>query len=203
MSFSMLNMLFAIVIPLLSETPQIEQSLQDLNGYRLASLEITGATAFPRKKLIAEFPIRVGDSFNPSRINKGINRIKNLFEEAGYADFKCTQTADIDSKAKTVAVSLNIWQGEQFYIGMINIISNYEESDRKLRKIISDSRVEGGLPFNPNHLEEAARKLKKARKAGALSVSYEFLKRASGKENQRAPSGLVDINFKILQKLHK
>jgi outer membrane protein assembly factor BamA len=201
MSLSMLNMIFVPMMFLISETPQIEQSFQDLNGYRLAALDVTGATDFPRKKLIAEFPIRIGDAFIPSRINKGIDRIKNLFEEAGYLDFKLTQSIDIDGKAKTVAVSFNIWQGEQYRINQIRIMGPFSMSDRKARKIIADSKIEECKPFNLNRLKEAARKLDKALKAEGLSLrSSEFTTSISEERKYSTPSGLVDICFIIQEK---
>ena len=194
MSISTLHIFLVSLTLLISGELQAGQSLQDLSGYRLAAFEITGETAFPPDKLIAEFPIRAGDTFDNTRIKEGLESIRHLFEEAGYIDFTYIPSFNCDEKAKTVAVSLNLWQGEQYYIHRITFSGDLPESDREIRASMSALGLVEGQIFRPSLLDRAVKSLNRMYGEERLtSKDCEFTKSAE-------PFARVDITFRLPKK---
>jgi outer membrane protein assembly factor BamA len=142
-------------------SPQVAKQPGDLSGYRLSDLQVSGTTAFPREKLLAEFPIRAGDKADWSRIQKGLDRIKHMFGEAGYIDFKYTPWIDIDKKAKTVACSFDFIQGRQYTIHRLDLAGSSSLSDDKVRLLLTNLGLEEGKVFRLSLMDEAVKALNK------------------------------------------
>jgi outer membrane protein assembly factor BamA len=159
--------------------PQTAKQPRDLSGYRLSDLQVSGATAFPREKLIAEFPIRIGDKADWSRIQKGLDRIKHMFGEAGYIDFKYTPWIDIDKETKTVSCSFDLIQGKQYTIRTLDLVGSISLSDDKVRLALINLGLEEGKIFRLSLLDEAVKALNKLLGSEQLnSNSYAFRKSA-------------------------
>jgi outer membrane protein assembly factor BamA len=172
--------LYAAALILLCVTPGLSQTgktANNLAGYRLIDLQLSGATAFPREKLMAEFPIQVGEKADWARINRGLDRIKRLFQEAGYLDFKYTPWMDIDKEAKTVSCSFDLQQGRQYSVRRLDLIGSCSLSDDAVRSALSKLGLEEGKIFRLSLLDEAVKTLNKLLGAEQLTTnSYEFKK---------------------------
>jgi outer membrane protein assembly factor BamA len=162
------------VTPGLSQTGKTSK---DLSGYRLIDLQVSGATAFPREKLMAEFPIRVGEKADMARITKGLDRIKRLFQESGYLDFRYTPWMDVDKDAKTVSCSFDLQQGRQYTVRRLDLVGRCALSTDAVRSVLSKLGLEEGKIFRLSLLDEAVKTLNKLLDAEQLTTnSYEFKK---------------------------
>jgi hypothetical protein len=190
MAFLMLY-LGTVALALGAPVPQSGKPSAYLEGYRLVDLQVSGATAFPREALMAEFPIRVGDKADMSRVTEGLNRIKRLFEEAGYIDFKYTPWMDVDRAAKTVACSFDIVQGRQYTIRLINLTGINPLADGDIRSAIKDLGLEEDKIFRPSLINEAVKRINKILGAEAVaSKSFEIMKASD-------QPGKLDIFLKL------
>jgi outer membrane protein assembly factor BamA len=170
-------------------TPQ--SGKPDLSDYKLIALDVTGTTAFPHDVLMSDFPIRVGDKANWSRINQGLKRIRRRFEEAGYIDFKYTPLIDMDRQAKTLSCSFDLIQGMQYRIHTIAFIGYTLLRDEDMRLALTSLELEEGKIFRPSKLDEAVKALNKLLGAETLTAKdYEIRKRYD-------LPGSVDINIKM------
>lgn len=132
---------------------------KDPNGaladYRLVTLEFAGATALEREKLIAEFPIQVGELFDQSRIKEGLDRVRQLFEEAGYIDFAYTPSMDVDRKAKTVALSFQLEQGTKYKVHRLDVEGDGRLKDIDVRSVLTKFGLEEKRTYRPSQLVDA------------------------------------------------
>jgi outer membrane protein assembly factor BamA len=172
--------LYAAALILMFVTPGLSQTgktANNLAGYRLIDLQLSGATAFPREKLMAEFPIRVGEKADWARITKGLDRIKRLFQEAGYLDFRYTPWMDIDKEAKTVSCSFDLQQGRQYVIRRLDLVGSCSLSDDAVRLALSKLGLEEGKIFRLSLLDETIKTLNNLLGSEQLTTnSYEFKK---------------------------
>lgn len=156
---------------------QTGKTSRGLSDYKLIDLQVAGATAFPREKLMAEFPIKIGEKADMARIKKGIDRVKQLFQEAGYLDFAYTPFIDIDREAKTVSCSYDLSQGKQYFIRRLDFVGSSALSDRAARSALSKLGLEEGKIFRISLLDEAVKALNKMLGSEQLTTnSYEYKK---------------------------
>jgi len=179
---------------LLCVTPGLSQTgktVNNLAGYRLIDLQLSGATAFPREKLMAEFPIRVGEKADWARITKGLDRIKRIFQEAGYLDFRYTPWMDIDKEAKTVSCSFDLQQGRQYAVHRLDLVGRCALSDDAVRLALSKLGLEEGKVFRLSLLDETIKTLNNLLGSEQLTTnSYEFKKLSD-------LPGMVDVTIQL------
>ena len=196
MALSMLCSLALTLMFLQSGSTQIEKTDGDLTGYRLAALKFGGSTVFAPERLIAEFPIRVGDSFNRSQVREGLERIRRLFEQAGYIDIRYTPWIDVDRKAQTVSCSFDLWAGRQYTVRRIDFVGSSFLPDRDVRSAMADMGLEEGKIFHPGLLDEAVKIFNKLLGAERLGPKdCRFSKPADF-------PGMVDITIRLQSDVH-
>jgi hypothetical protein len=162
---------------------------------RLTALKFTGATAFMPEQLIAEFPVRIGDPVESDRVEEGMDRIKRLFEEAGYLDFEYTPSIVINAKAKTVAYSFELRQGRQYTVGRINLVGRSSLSDSQLRSALTELGLEEGKIFRPSRLEDAIKRLNRMLGSERLTSQHHEFNRPANRP------GTVDITIDLQSKV--
>jgi outer membrane protein assembly factor BamA len=186
--------LCAAAFILIFVTPGLSQTgkaAKDLSGYRLIDLQVAGATAFPSEKLMAEFPIRVGEKADWARITKGLDRIKRIFQEAGYLDFKYTPWMDIDKEGKTVSCSFDLQQGPQYAVHRLDLVGRCALSDDAVRVALSKLGLEEGKVFRLSLLDDAIKTLNKLMGVERLTTNcYEYKKLSD-------IPGMVDVTFRL------
>jgi outer membrane protein assembly factor BamA len=190
MMFSIFYFLSIALMFVAPEQPPNGKTGMDLSGCKLIALDVAGTTAFPREVLISDFPIRIGDKADWTRINAGLKRIRRRFEDAGYIDFKYTPLIEIDRNAGTAACSFDIVQGKQYTVRMINFIGDTSLHDGDMRLALSRLGLEEGKIFRPGKLDEAIKALNKLLGAEQLTS-----KNCDTKKPFDAP-GSVDIYFR-------
>lgn len=58
--------------------PAPAQERRSGGGYRLAKIELKGATVFPVDQLIDQFPIKTGDLINFDKVREGLEKIRKM-----------------------------------------------------------------------------------------------------------------------------
>jgi outer membrane translocation and assembly module TamA len=101
------------------KTADIKMRVNAGAQYRLAGIRFTNASLFPADQLRALFDIKDGALMNATGIGRGLDRMRTLYAENGYPDFGAIPEPQIDESRHTVALTITVDQGKQFYFGRV------------------------------------------------------------------------------------
>ena len=101
------------------QTADIQLRVTAGSQYKLAGIRFTGSTLFPAQQARALFEIEDGALFNATAIGRGLERLKDLYAESGYINVGGVPTPQIDESRHTVALTIDVDQGKQFYFGRL------------------------------------------------------------------------------------
>lgn len=90
-----------------------------LKRLTFVSLGNSPALAFRETELRQVFPIRDGEIFNVERIRSGLEMLRKLYVSEGYINFTAVPFTDVDNRAMTVALRLNLDEGAVFRLGSL------------------------------------------------------------------------------------
>lgn len=157
---------------------QEEQPEQDLAGYKLSDLKLTGSTSpFIQEALRTVFGMKTGDPYDPQLIKEALEEIRRFFINLGYIDFTYKPQTRIDHGKKSVSCSLELFPGRQYYVRRISFSGSLPEDDRVIRSAFN-SVFEEGMVFSTRQLDNAINNLNAVLKAKKLAVKDYELKRS-------------------------
>jgi outer membrane translocation and assembly module TamA len=88
--------------------------------YRLSAINFTGNKQITNVEVLrAQFPLNDGDLFNATAIGKGLDKLKNAYQDLGYARFGAIPKLQFDEAQHTVALTIDIQEGKQYFIGRL------------------------------------------------------------------------------------
>jgi outer membrane protein assembly factor BamA len=87
--------------------------------YHLVRLSWRGNTVFSEFELANRIPFRPGELSNRTKIDKGLNAIRELYDSRGYINYICVPTPETDDEAATVAFVMDVDEGRQFSFGKL------------------------------------------------------------------------------------
>jgi outer membrane translocation and assembly module TamA len=179
-----------------SQSPETEFPSQNLEGYRLVGLELTGTTVLHLKTVKEKvFPMDDEEIFDPKRISAGMEKINEVFNNLGYVDFSYTPRFDINHDDKTVSCSFHLVQGKQYFINRVEIVNpNSVEPDREMRSVIGPYMKEG-YPFSPVGYYQARKKLEEYLEDKRLTIKDFEYKRDT--ENSTETTESVNISIRL------
>lgn len=100
-------------------TADVSVQIEAGNQYRMGQIAIRGATAFPADKLKTNFTIPPGSPFNSSALNSGLEKLKSLYENAGYADVGAVPSIAVDEAQRIIDVTIEIEEGAGYNFGQL------------------------------------------------------------------------------------
>lgn len=94
--------------------PQADVSVRVSSGaqYTLGGFSIEGAQAFSQDEIIQQIPLHPGDLFNATAIQKGLERLLNLYKAKGYLNLGVIPQLHFDEVRHTVTLILDIREGK-------------------------------------------------------------------------------------------
>lgn len=126
--------------------------------YRLDHIQFKGnspsikdALIFPPNQLRAQFPIENGAVFNASTFGRGLEQMRELYLEKGYADFVAVPNPEIDETHRTIAVSVDVDKGRCYSFGRL-FLHGVEPHAGDANKIFEAWRVIQGKTYSPKAL---------------------------------------------------
>jgi outer membrane protein assembly factor BamA len=91
----------------------------DLSQYRLEEVIIEGGRSFSAKQLYDTFNVPLGDKLNRVAVGKGVERLRQLYNDDGYINFAAVPTPQLDKDRGTVVLKISIDEGQQFAFGKL------------------------------------------------------------------------------------
>lgn len=111
------------------------------------SLTPTGNTALPAEALLAEAPLRVGDTFLPAVAERSLTRIRRLYWRHGYNDVRLQYSVEANPDTGEAAIAIEIHEGARAVVQTVDV-SGVDRTDRSL--------VTGQLEVAPDDVLDVA-----------------------------------------------
>ena len=176
-----------------SQSLQEEQPLQDLEGYKLATLKLTNTSPLNSEFLRDHvFSVNNGDPYNTQPIKEGLEKIVRLYGDLGFIDFAYTSHLEIDRDMRTVTCSLEFIPGTRYSVNRIHVLG--VESGEDESEIKGALNLKEDMFFSPMFLDSDIKRL-----SGFLETKNLALKDYDFKRSPDHP-GTVDISIRLQSK---
>ena len=91
--------------------------------YRLQSITFRGNNALTNSAALRHlFKIRDGDIFDRQAVLSGLGDLRSTYGEYGYLNFTAIPQTDIDESVHSIALTIDINEGKQFYIKAFHVL---------------------------------------------------------------------------------
>ena len=121
--------------------------------YTMGLISVRATEAFKREQMRAVFPIAAGDVFNASAINAGIEKLKGLYEQQGFADVGAVPSIAVDDAKHTIDVSVEVEEGYPYLFGQLTI-DGPEPVPGTSRTLLAAWAQIAGKRYNPATLQK-------------------------------------------------
>ncbi len=120
--------------------------------YKISSINFTGNKVYDNETIRKRIKLVPNVVFRKSLLEKDMRSISDLYSENGYALVSVVPDLSPDETNKTVAVTLNIDEGDKYRIGRIEISGNTKTRDKVIRREI---RLAEGDTFDSSKLRRS------------------------------------------------
>ncbi len=185
-------------IPLLQSGPgkavDITMPIDEGDKYTLGEITFKNNKAVSdSRRLRALFPIKDGDTFDRSKIAKGLETLQKAYGQLGYINFTSIPSTTFDEEKKRVLLDVDVDEGKQFYVRRIEFQGNTTTRDKVIRREIV---LEEGQIYNQQLWELSIQRLNQLGffdnlKADDPNVTERHL-------NEK--EGTVDLTLKVREK---
>jgi outer membrane protein insertion porin family len=166
--------------------------IEEGDRYRLGAINFTGNKAVTNvKALRATFPVKDGDLFNATAINKGLENLKKAYGQLGYINFGAIPKLSYDEQKKTVSMDIDIDEGKPFYVSRIEFEGNTITRDRVIRR---ELLLEEGQVYNSQLWEYSLLRLNQLEYFDPLRVDQDST------AQQNPEEGTVTLLLKVKEK---
>ena len=130
----------------------IKMQISEGDQYRLSSIDFAGNKVYDRETIQKRIKLVPNVIFRKSLLGKDLRSISELYSENGYALVSVVPDLVPDDSNKTVAVKLNIDEGDKYRIGRVEISGNTKTRDKVIRREI---RLAEGDTFDSSKLKRS------------------------------------------------
>ena len=170
----------------------IDMTIEEGQRYRLGSITFTGNKQITNTKALrATFPIKDGDWFNVTEIQKGLDNLKKAYGGLGYINFGAIPKPIYDDQKKTVSFDIDIDEGKQFYVSRIEFQGNTITRDRVIRR---ELMLDEGSVYNSQLWEYSLLRLNQLEYFEPLKVDQD------SEAHQDPDNGTVELLLKVKEK---
>jgi outer membrane protein insertion porin family len=109
--------------------------IEEGGRYRMGQITFSGNKAVKNEKALrATFPVKDGDWFSATAIQKGLDNLKKAYGQLGYINFGAIPQVKYDDQTKTVSLNVDIDEGYPFYVSRIEFTGNTITRDKVIRR---------------------------------------------------------------------
>lgn len=111
----------------------------------IKSINITGNDNFDEKELLDVFQLEASDSawfaddeYSSTKLTADLEALKSLYLDQGYIQFQVvSQQVTISPDRKDISITINLYEGDQYTVGSINLGGEMVVDEVELRALIS------------------------------------------------------------------
>jgi len=174
-------------------------ALEEGGRYRMGKLTVRTTASDEKDRsrdffnpdfLKAVFPLKEGDIFNVSKVRKSLQDYIKLYSEFGYINMTPVPGTEVDDQARVIDFTLEIEQGQQFFIHRIEFVGNTTTRDKVIRR---ELLLDEGSVFNGRLWETSILRLNQL-------GYFEELRPENAEVQQNAEQGTVDLSLKVKER---
>jgi len=120
-------------------------SVSEGDQFTVSSVDVTNNKVFSDEEIKKRISMVPGKPFSKETLRNDIFSISGLYSENGYALITVTPDINPDENTKSLAVVMNIDEGDKYRIGRIEISGNTKTRDKVIRREV---RLDEGDIFN-------------------------------------------------------
>jgi outer membrane protein insertion porin family len=170
----------------------IQMTIEEGGRYRLGSITFSGNKQITNlKALRATFPIKDGDWFSATEIQKGLEALKKAYGSLGYINFGAIPKIVPDDQKKTVSMNIDIDEGKQFFVSRIEFQGNTITRDKVIRR---ELMLDEGSIYNSQLWEYSLLRLNQLEYFDPLKVDQD------SEAHQDPDAGTVELLLKVKEK---
>ncbi len=118
-------------------TVHVDISIVEGEQYTTRSVDVQGDILGDKSRLLDSLAIQSGEIFNLLGNNQDVFRLRDFYQEQGYAFARVIPDVKINDVDRTVDVVYQVIQGERAYIGRIEVQGNVTTHDDVIRREFS------------------------------------------------------------------
>jgi outer membrane protein insertion porin family len=170
----------------------IQMTIEEGGRYRLGSITFTGNKQITNlKALRSTFPIKDGDWFSATDIQKGLEALKKAYGSLGYINFVAIPKIVPDEQKKTVSMEVDCDEGKQFFVSRIEFQGNTITRDKVIRR---ELMLDEGSIYNSQLWEYSLLRLNQLEYFDPLKVDQD------SEAHQDPDAGTVELLLKVKEK---
>jgi outer membrane protein insertion porin family len=185
-------------IPLIQAGPgkavDITMPIEEGDKYNLGGITFKNNKAVTNVKALRNlFPMKDGDTFDRSKIAKGLENLQKAYGQLGYINFTSIPNTTFDEEKKLVFLDIDVDEGKQFYVRRIEFQGNTTTRDKVIRREIV---LEEGQVYNQQLWELSIQRLNQL-------GFFDNLKADDPNVTERRlneKDGTVDLTLKVKEK---
>jgi outer membrane protein insertion porin family len=102
--------------------------------YRVGSVAIEGSTVFKEAFLRSMFKLQPGDVYSEKRIEKGYEKLREIYGAAGYIQWTALTRRSPDPERRVVDLVLSMEEDKRYFVGKIIFTGNDSTRDKVIRR---------------------------------------------------------------------
>jgi outer membrane protein insertion porin family len=166
--------------------------IEEGEKYKLKAIKFKNNKAILNTQLLRNlFPIKDGDTFDTSKIGKGLENMRKAYGEIGYINFTPVPETEIDDENRTLTVNVDMDEGKPFYVRRIEFQGNTTTRDRVIRR---ELLLQEGQVFNSRLWDLSILRLNQLNYFDALKAEDDTERKLDEKD------GTVDLLVKVHEK---
>ena len=147
----------------------IELVINEGKRAKVGSMTISGSVAYSEENLLDLFDIGVADNFivnfftdkdryNDESLNKGLEKLRNLYSNNGYLDSSVTSNTSLSEDKETINIEIHVTEGAQYTFGNLTFSGNLgNQTANDLRALFS---LDSGSIFNWQQARTGVQKIR-------------------------------------------
>ena len=124
--------------------------------FLIKSLDVKGDNTISHDDIKKSLLTKKGDIYNVSQLRQDIVTVTDLYSAKGFAYAEANPITEIDDKARTVSLSIDIDKGKKVYVGKINMLGNIKTKDNAIRR---EFRLKEGQLFDGTKLKRSKQRI--------------------------------------------
>jgi outer membrane protein insertion porin family len=162
--------------------------IEEGEQYKIGKIDFKGDLLLPKAEYFKKMSVHTGEIFNRSKLGQDIQKLNDLYKDAGYAYVNIVPQTAIDAATRTIDVVFDVQKGNQIYFGRINIRGNTKTRDKVIRR---ELRVYEGELYNQTRLDRSKRLVQ----ALGFFEKVELSTKASESDPNK-----IDVNIEVTER---
>jgi outer membrane protein insertion porin family len=165
----------------------LRYTIKEGDQYRVGSMTFKGNSILADADLAKETKLATGDVFSKDMLRQDVGRIMDRYDEIARPFANVIPQFNIDSKNKTVALTMDIQEGGEVRIGRIDVTGNAKTRDKVIRR---EMRLDEGDLYSKKALKRSFDRINNLNYFETVDIVPE----------RRLQDSIMDLNVKVKEK---